>query len=134
MRRAGVTVLCAVFLVGMFTTLLVHVHPAMEHQHSAQDQHRHESLFHVHTPNYRDSDPGPHVADGDHGPDEATAVYLSYRSVTPKAPRAVPGMPAVIVGACEDPALRSSLEFSRVSHPRAPPYLIGPTLRGPPPA
>ena len=128
------TVLCAGFLVGMPTTSMVHVHPAMEHQHSAQVQHRHKSLFHARIPDYRNSDPGPHLADGDHGSDEAAAIYLSCRSVTPKAPRAVPGMPAFIVGACDDSALRSSLELSRVSHPRVPPYLIGPTLRGPPPA
>ncbi len=128
------TVLCAVFLVGMLTTSLVHVHPAMEHQHSAQGQHRHESLLHAHVPDFRDSDPDPDVADGDHGPDETTAIYLSCRSVTSKAPIAVPGMPAVIFGACNDLVLRSSLELSRVSHPRAPPYLIGPNLRGPPPA
>ncbi len=128
------TVLCAAFLVGMHATSLVHVHPAMEHQHSAQDQHRHESLLHAHIPDFRDSDPGPHVADGYHGPDEATAIYLSLRSLTPKTPSAMPGMPAVIVGACDDPALRSSLQLSRLSHPRAPPYWIGPTLRAPPPA
>ncbi len=127
-------VLCAAFLVGMLATSLVHVHPATEHQHGAQDQHDHESLLHAHMPGCRDSDPGPHVADGDHGPDEATAIYSSCCSVTPKAPRAMPAMPAVIVGACDDPALRSSLQLSRMSHPRAPPYLIGPTLRGPPPA
>ena len=106
----------------------------MEHQHSAQDQHRHDVLFHARIADYRDSDPSPQVTDGDHGPNEATAIYLSYRSVTPKAPRAVPSMPVVIVGEYDDPALRSSLELSRVSHPRAPPYLLGPTLRGPPPA
>ncbi len=128
------TVLCAAFLVGMLATSQVHVHPAMEHQHSARDQHRHESLFHARIPDNRDSDPGPHVADGDHGPDEATAIYLTCHSVTPQAPRVVPIMPAVIVGACDDPAPRSSLQLSRMSHPRAPPYLIGPTLRGPPPA
>ncbi len=128
------TVFCAAFLVGMLATSLVHVHPAMEHQHGAQDQHHHESLLHAHIPDYRDSDSGPHVADGDHGPHEATAIYLSCRSLTPRAASPVPGMPAVIVGACDDPALRSSLELSRVSHPRAPPYLIGPSLRGPPPA
>ncbi len=132
MRRAGVTVFCAAFLVGMLTPSLVHVHPAMEHQHSAQGQHRHESLFHARIPDYRDSDPGPHVADGDHGPDEAAAIYLSCRAVTSKAPSAMPSMPAVIVGACEDQALRSGLKLSRVSHPRAPPYLIGPNLRAPP--
>ncbi len=134
MRRSGVTILCAVFLIGMFTTSLVHVHPAMEHQHSAQDQHRHESLLHAHIPDFRDSDPGPHVADDDHGPDEATAIYLSLRSLTSKAPSAMPGMPVVIVGAFDDPVPSSSLELSRVSNPRAPPYLIGPSLRGPPPA
>ena len=129
------TVFCAAFLVGMLTPSLVHVHPAMEHQHSAQDQHRHESLLHAHIPDFRDSDPDPDVAEGDHGPDETTAIYLSCRPVTPKAPSAVPGMPAVIVGACDYPVLRSNLEFSRMSHPRrAPPYLIGPGLRGPPPA
>ncbi len=128
------TVLCAVFLVGMLTTSLVHVHPAMEHQHSAQGQHRHESLLHAHIPDFRDSDTGPHVADGDHGPDDTTAIYLSCHSLRPKAPSAMPGMPAVIVGACDGPALRTSLELSRVSHPRSPPYLIGPSLRGPPPA
>jgi len=106
----------------------------MEHRHGARDHHHHESLLHAHLPDYRDSDPGPHVADGDHGPDEATAIYLSCRAVTSKAPSAMPGMLAVIVGACEDQALRSGLELSRVSHPRAPPYLIGPGLRGPPPA
>ena len=126
------TVLCAAFLIGMFATSLVHVHPVMEHQHGAQDQHDHESLLHAHIPGCRDSDTGPHVADGDHGQDHASAIYLSCRSVTPKAPNAMPGMPAVIVGACDDPALRSSLELSRVSHPRAPPYLIGPSPRAPP--
>lgn len=127
-------VLCAAFLVGTLAISLMHVHPATEHQHGAQDQHDHESLLHAHMPGCRDSDPGPFEADGDHGQDHASAIYLSCRSVTPKAPSAVPGMSAVIVGACDDPALRSSLELSRVSHPRAPPYLIGPSLRGPPSA
>ena len=134
MRQAGVTVLCAVFLVGILATSLVHVHPAMEHQHGAQGHHHHAALYHAHIPDNRDSDQGPHVAEGDHGPDEGATIYLSCRSVTPSVPNAVPGMPAVIVGACDAPAVRSSLELSRVSHPRAPPYLIGPSLRGPPPA
>ena len=125
-------VLCAAFLVGMLATSVVHVHPATEHQHGAQDQHHHESLLHVHIPGCRDSDPGPHVADGDHGPHEATAIYSSCCSVAPKAPSAAPGMPTVIVGAYDDPVLRSSLELSRVIHPRAPPYLIGPSPRAPP--
>ncbi len=128
------TVFCAAFLVGILTTSLVHAHPAMEHQHSAQGQHRHESLLHAHIPDFTDSDPDPDVADGDHGPDDTTAIYLSCHSLRPKAPSAMPGMPAVIVGACDDPALRSSLEFSRVTHRRAALYLIGPNLRGPPPA
>ncbi len=132
MRRIGVAVLCAAFLVGMLEASPVHVHPATEHQHGAQDQHHHESLFHAHIPGSRDSDPDPDVADGDHGPDETTAIYLSCRSLTSKAPIAVPGMPAVIVSACNDLVLRSSLELSRVSHPRAPPYLIGPSPRAPP--
>ena len=132
MRRIGVAVLCAAFLVGMLEASPVHVHPATEHQHGAQDQHHHESLFHAHIPGSRDSDPRPHVADRDHGPDEATAIYLPCRSVTPKAPSAVPGASLVIVGECDDPARRSSLELSRVTHPRAGPYLIGPGPRAPP--
>ena len=130
MRRVGVAVLCAVFLVGMPATSLVHVHPATAHQHGAQDQHHHESVYHGHIPGSRDSDPGPQVAG--HGSNEAAAIYLSCRSVTPKAPSTVPVLSAVIVGACDDPARRSSLELSRVTHPRAPPYLIGPSPRAPP--
>ena len=127
-------VLCATFLVGMLATSVVHVHPATEHQHGAQDQHDHESLLHAHIRGCRDSAPGPHAADSDHGPHEATAIYSSLCSVTPKAPSAAPGMPTLIVGACDDPSLGSSLECARARHPRAPPYLIGPSRRGPPAA
>ena len=127
-------VLCAAFFVGMLATSLVHVHPAVEHQHGAQDHHRHESLVHAHIPGATDAGSGPHVTDGGHGPDAAAAIFLSCRSLTPKAPSAMPGMPTVTVtvGVCDDPGLRASLELSRVSHPRAPPYLIGPNLRAPP--
>jgi hypothetical protein len=82
----------------------------------------------------RDSAPDLHATDGDHGPHEATAIYSSCCSVAPKAPSGAPGMPTVIVGAYDDPALGSSLELASASHPRSPPYLIGPSLRGPPPA
>ncbi len=134
MRRVDVPVLCAAFLVGMLATSVVHTHPATEHQHGAQDRHDHESLLHAHLRGCGDSTPGPHAADGDHGPHEATAIYSSCCSVTLKAPNVAPGMPTVIVGACDDPALGSSLELANASHPRPPLYLIGPSLRGPPSA
>ena len=127
-----VAVLCGTLLIGLFAAPLLHMHAAEEHQHGAHDEHQHESLLHAHIPDCGDSDPGPHVADGDHGPDKAAAIYLSCHSVPPKAPSATPGLPAVIIGASNDPAQESSLNLSRVSHPRAPPYLFGPSLRGPP--
>jgi len=134
MRRIGAAVLSAAFLVGMLATSAVHVHPAGEHEHGAHDHHPHESLLHAHLPGCRDSDPAPHVADGDHGTHDAAAIYLSCDSVTPRTPSAMPGMLAVIVSASDNAALRSSVVLTRVTHPRAPPYLIGPSLRGPPPA
>jgi len=126
--------LCATFLVGILATSLAHVHPTSERQHGAQDQHDHESLTQAHRPGWRNSDAVPPVVDCDHGPNEWTAIYLSRHSVSPKAPSASPGLPAVIVGACHDPALRSNLELCHTSHPRASAYLIGPGLRGPPAA
>lgn len=118
----------------MLTTSVVHAHPAAEHEHGAQGQHDHESLLHAHLRGYKESIPGSHAADGDHGPHEATAIYSFCCSVAPKVPSAAPGMPTVIVRACDDPALGSSLELANASHPRSPPYLIGPSLRGPPSA
>ena len=126
--------LCAAFLVGMFAISLAHIHPAAEHQHDASDEHDHPPLLHGPFPGSRDSNPDPNVAHDDHWPDETTAIYLSFRSVAPKAPNAEPGMPVVIVGDGDDPALRSILELSRVSQSRTSPYLIGPSLRGPPAA
>ncbi len=127
-------VLCGALLGGVFAAPLFHTHAAVEHQHGAQEQHRHESLVHAHLPDGGDSDAVPNVDAGDHGHSDAMALDLPCCLARAKVTSATPGMLANALRATDDLARRSSLELSRVCRPRAPPYLIGPGLRGPPPA
>ena len=123
---------CAAFLVGILAPPLVHAHSAVQHQHGAQEQHRHESLLHAHVTERGDSDADPHVDTGDHGHDGVTAIDLPCCLVRSKVISAAPRIAAAVLQASVDPAHGSILDLTPVSHPRSALYLIGPGLRGPP--
>ena len=125
-------VLCVAFLVGMLGTSLDHLHPSVEHQHGAQNQHRHESLLHAHVTDGGDSDSDPHVDTGKHGHDDATAIKQPCCLARARVSSAAPGMVVATRQATIDPARWSTLDLTPVSHTRGPRYLIGPGLRGPP--
>ncbi len=125
-------VLCVAFLVGMLAISLDHLHPSMEHQHGAQNQHRHESLLHAHVIDGGDSDSDPHVDTGDHGHHNATSINQPYGLARARVMNAEAGMVAAALQATIDPARWYILDRTPVSPTCGTRYLIGPGLRGPP--
>ncbi len=134
MRQAGAVVVAlgGTLLVGVFAAPLLHMHPAVEHQHGGQDQHHHESLVHAHVPDSRDSDADQHVDVGDHGHSDATAIVPTCCLVRVKVFSVAPSLIADELWAHHDPTRWSSLDLTPVNHARGALYLIGPSLRGPP--
>lgn len=125
-------VLCVAFLLGMLAIPLDHLHPFLEHQHGVQNQHRHESLLHVHVIDGGDSASDPHVDTGDHGHHNATSINQPYGLARARVMNAEPGMVAAALQATIDPARWYILDLPGVSPTRGTRYLTGPGLRGPP--
>lgn len=124
--------LCVAFLVGMFVASPDHFHPAVEHQHGAHRQHSHVPLLHAHVIDHEVPASDPHVDTGDHRHDDSPAMSQPCCLARARVMSAALGMVTAARLATLEPALRSILDLTLVSHMRGTRYLIGPGLRGPP--
>ncbi len=131
MRRAAISLLLGVFLVGLLGLAQAHLHPALSHSQGIEGDHQHAAVFHAHQ---TDAEPrsGPEWDGIDHRDDHSRAVYFSFSSIRPKLADSPTPVAIVGVGLSIDAEHCSRLKLAARINPRDPPALTIPNPRGPP--
>ena len=131
MRRAVISLLLGVFLVGLSGLAQAHLHPALSHAEGKGGDHQHAAVFHAQQA-HAEPRSGPEWDGTDHHDDHSRAVYFSFSSLRPKVVDAPTAVGTIAVGISIDAEHCSKLELPARTNPRDLPALASPNPRGPP--